>query len=166
MARYQGEKVDPWRDEEPGKIMHELRCGELANTNQAPFNPYYGSIDSTPLFLVLIGEYVKWTDDIELLEMMLPHIRRALEWIDTTAAGTAAADSSLIPNNQRRELRTKAGRTPGIRLCIATGLSPRRRSRWWRYKATCIRRSGILRSCLTTCGRSPAQRIGSNGPSV
>ena len=65
MAQYQGEKVDPWRDEEPGKIMHELRCGELANTNQVPFNPYYGSIDSTPLFLVLIGEYVKWTDDNE-----------------------------------------------------------------------------------------------------
>lgn len=83
MAQYQGEKVDPWRDEEPGKIMHELRCGELANTNQVPFNPYYGSIDSTPLFLVLIGEYVKWTDDKKLLEMMLPHIRRALEWIDT-----------------------------------------------------------------------------------
>lgn len=82
MARYQGEKVDPWRDEEPGKIMHELRNGELANTNQSPFSPYYGSIDSTPLFLLLINEYVKWTDDKALLKLMLPHIRRALEWID------------------------------------------------------------------------------------
>ncbi|WP_372661064.1 glycogen debranching N-terminal domain-containing protein [Cohnella sp.] len=82
MARYQGEKADGWRDEQPGKIMHELRSGELANTNQIPFTPYYGSIDSTPLFLVLIGEYVKWTNDTALLEAMLPHIRRALEWID------------------------------------------------------------------------------------
>ncbi|HZG84337.1 amylo-alpha-1,6-glucosidase [Paenibacillus sp.] len=82
MARFQGEKVDGWRDEQPGKIMHELRSGELANTNQIPFNPYYGSIDATPLFLVLIGEYVKWTGDSALLRDMLPHIRRALQWID------------------------------------------------------------------------------------
>ena len=83
MARYQGDRADSWRDEQPGKIMHELRSGELAGTNQIPFTPYYGSIDATPLFLVLIGEYVKWTDDAELFKAMLPHIRRALEWIDT-----------------------------------------------------------------------------------
>lgn len=82
MARYQGDKMDAWRDEQPGKIMHELRSGELAGTNQIPFTPYYGTIDATPLFLVLLAEYVKWTDDTELLEAMLPHIKRALEWID------------------------------------------------------------------------------------
>ncbi|MEK4348244.1 amylo-alpha-1,6-glucosidase [Paenibacillus sp. FSL P4-0184] len=83
MARYQGEKSDSWRDEQPGKIMHEIRDGELANTNQVPFKPYYGTVDATPLFLILIGEYVKWTDDIPLFEEMMPNIRRALEWIDT-----------------------------------------------------------------------------------
>jgi glycogen debranching enzyme len=82
MARFQGEKADGWRDEQPGKIMHELRSGELANTGQIPFTPYYGTIDATPLFLILIAEYVKWTDDTALLETMLPHIKRALEWID------------------------------------------------------------------------------------
>ena len=81
--------------------MHELRCGELANTNQAPFNPYYGSIDSTPLFLVLIGEYVKWTDDIELLEMMLPHIRRALEWIDKY--GSRDGSGGFVAYSQQSE---------------------------------------------------------------
>jgi glycogen debranching enzyme len=81
MAHYQGEKVDAWRDEQPGKIMHELRTGELTRTNQVPFSPYYGSIDSTPLFLVLLGEYIKWTDDFATLKRLMPNVLRALDWI-------------------------------------------------------------------------------------
>jgi len=82
MARYQGTRIDPWRDEQPGKIMHELRSGEYAATDQIPFTPYYGTVDATPLFLVLACEYVKWTDDRELFLTLLPAIRRALAWID------------------------------------------------------------------------------------
>lgn len=82
MARYQGKKNDPWRDEQPGKIMHEIRFGELANTNQIPFTPYYGTIDATPLFLVLLAEYVKWTGDFALVGQLREHIEAALAWID------------------------------------------------------------------------------------
>ncbi|MCA0172536.1 amylo-alpha-1,6-glucosidase [Bacillus sp. RAR_GA_16] len=82
MAHYQGKNNDPWRDEQPGKIMHEIRYGELANTNQIPFAPYYGSVDSTPLFLVLLVEYVKWTNDLELANELLPNIHAALDWIN------------------------------------------------------------------------------------
>lgn len=82
MAAYQGTKVDEWRDEQPGKIMHEIRFGELANTNQVPFNPYYGSIDSTPLFLILLTEYIKWTGDFELFEELRENADKALKWID------------------------------------------------------------------------------------
>jgi len=82
MAHFQGEKLDGWRDEQPGKIMHELRKGELSNTNQVPFAPYYGSIDSTPLFLVLLAEYVTWTDDVAALKELMPNVLRALEWIE------------------------------------------------------------------------------------
>ncbi|MYL18658.1 amylo-alpha-1,6-glucosidase [Halobacillus litoralis] len=82
MARYQGTTVDTWRDEQPGKIMHELRFGELANTNQVPFTPYYGSIDSTPLFLVLLVEYVKWTGNKELVKDLWENMEAALNWID------------------------------------------------------------------------------------
>jgi glycogen debranching enzyme len=82
MAQYQGKKLDPWRDEQPGKIMHELRFGELANTNQVPFTPYYGTIDATPLFLVLLTEYVKWTRDFNMVYQLRPHIEAALNWID------------------------------------------------------------------------------------
>lgn len=82
MAKYQGTKVDPWRDEQPGKIMHELRFGELANTNQIPFTPYYGTIDATPLFLMLLTEYVKWTNDVEIVRQLEGNIEAALKWID------------------------------------------------------------------------------------
>ncbi|MRX73294.1 amylo-alpha-1,6-glucosidase [Bacillus lacus] len=82
MAAQQGTKVDPWRDEQPGKIMHEIRFGELANTNQIPFTPYYGTIDATPLFLVLLTEYVKWTGDIDLFHELSDNVTAALHWID------------------------------------------------------------------------------------
>ncbi|MGF2618309.1 amylo-alpha-1,6-glucosidase [Rossellomorea vietnamensis] len=82
MASLQGTKVDPWRDEQPGKIMHEIRYGELANTDQIPFSPYYGTIDATPLFLVLLTEYVKWTNDLDTFHRLEDNVRRALQWID------------------------------------------------------------------------------------
>ncbi|WP_226577833.1 amylo-alpha-1,6-glucosidase [Halobacillus litoralis] len=82
LAHYQGTKKDEWRDEEPGKIMHEIRYGELANTNQVPFTPYYGTIDATPLFLILLTEYVRWSKDLELFKELLPNVESALEWID------------------------------------------------------------------------------------
>lgn len=82
MASQQGTKVDPWRDEQPGKIMHEIRYGELASTNQVPFTPYYGTIDATPLFLVLLSEYTKWTGDLSLAEQLQSNVDAALNWID------------------------------------------------------------------------------------
>ncbi|HET7627649.1 MAG TPA: amylo-alpha-1,6-glucosidase [Bacillales bacterium] len=82
MAAFQGTKVDAWRDEQPGKIMHEIRFGELANTNQIPFTPYYGSVDSTPLFLILLIEYVRWTGDLRLFQELRSHVDAALKWID------------------------------------------------------------------------------------
>lgn len=82
MAHYQGKKTDPWRDEQPGKIMHEIRFGELANSNQVPFTPYYGTIDATPLFLLLLVEYVKWTGDLTLFKELEENIENALKWIN------------------------------------------------------------------------------------
>lgn len=82
MAHYQGQNLDPWRDEQPGKIMHEIRFGELAATGQIPFTPYYGTVDATPLFLILLSEYVKWTGDLELAKSLEKTIENALMWID------------------------------------------------------------------------------------
>lgn len=81
VARWQGKKFDPWRDEEPGKILHELRQGELTQTGELPFSPYFGSVDSTPLFLWLAGEYFAWTGDRDLLAQLETNLRAALHWL-------------------------------------------------------------------------------------
>jgi glycogen debranching enzyme len=82
LAAHQGTALDPTREEEPGKILHEVRNGELAATNEIPFGRYYGSIDSTPLFLMLAAAYFEHTGDQPLIEGLWPNIERALEWID------------------------------------------------------------------------------------
>ena len=86
LARHQGTRDDPSRDEEPGKILHELRAGELSVTGELPFAPYYGTVDATPLFLVLLDEYERWTGDRALVAELEPVARRALGWIDAASA--------------------------------------------------------------------------------
>ncbi|MBV8841821.1 MAG: amylo-alpha-1,6-glucosidase [Bryobacterales bacterium] len=86
LANYQAATVDPHRDAEPGKILHELRRGELANLNEIPQTPYYGSVDSTPLFLLLVGEYTAWTGDLRLFTELRSNVERALAWIDGNCA--------------------------------------------------------------------------------
>ncbi len=82
LAAFQGTKVDDWRDEEPGKILHEIRQGEMARMNEIPHTPYYGSVDSTPLFLILMSEYLKWTGDMAFFEKLRENVEAALRWID------------------------------------------------------------------------------------
>lgn len=82
MSVHQGTQVRPDRDEQPGKIMHEMRVGELTRIGAVPFGPYFGSIDSTLLFLILVVEYFSFTSDESLLEQILPHVSRALAWLE------------------------------------------------------------------------------------
>src|SRR5207247_9699182 len=65
LARHQATSDEAFTDAEAGKILHEYRRGELAACREIPFVPYYGSVDATPLFLVLLGEYLRWTGDVE-----------------------------------------------------------------------------------------------------
>jgi glycogen debranching enzyme len=81
MAKYQGIKIDPWRDEEPGKIMHELRVGEMAHLNEIPQTPYYGTIDATPLFLVLVARHAAWIGELRVFNDLRPNIEAALSWM-------------------------------------------------------------------------------------
>jgi glycogen debranching enzyme len=86
LARYQATQVDEYRDAEPGKILHEFRSGELAHRGAIPQSPaYYGSIDATLLFLVMLAEYVNWSGDLELARTLKPNIDAALGWIDDYA---------------------------------------------------------------------------------
>jgi len=82
LARYQAREIDEWRDAQPGKILHELRIGELAHLDEIPHTPYYGSIDATPLFLLLVARHAAWTGSLDLFHKLRENIELALEWID------------------------------------------------------------------------------------
>ncbi|MGH9645159.1 MAG: amylo-alpha-1,6-glucosidase, partial [Terriglobales bacterium] len=82
LASTQATEVDLANEAQPGKILHETRRGEMANLGEVPFGRYYGSVDSTPLFVMLAGAYLEQTQDTGFLRKLWPHVDLALEWID------------------------------------------------------------------------------------
>jgi len=82
LADSQGKKEVELTEEEPGRILHELRFGELTHFRERPQAPYYGASDTTPLFLVLLDEYERWSGDVDLVRALEPNARAALKWID------------------------------------------------------------------------------------
>ncbi|HEV3321251.1 MAG TPA: glycogen debranching N-terminal domain-containing protein [Solirubrobacteraceae bacterium] len=82
LAARQAERRDDFHEQEPGKILHELRFGELTARGERPHSPYYGTADATPLFLILLDEYHRWSGDTELVRTLEPGARAALAWIE------------------------------------------------------------------------------------
>jgi glycogen debranching enzyme len=82
LAVHQADHVDPVFDAEPGKILHEVRLGEMAATGEVPFAHYYGSHDATPLFAMLAAEHWRQTNDLATARRLWPHVERALAWMD------------------------------------------------------------------------------------
>ncbi|NPV28872.1 MAG: amylo-alpha-1,6-glucosidase [Firmicutes bacterium] len=80
LAGYQGQKIDSWREERPGKIFHEIRRGEMACAEEVPHTPYYGSVDATLWFVILLAEVYYWTGDQEFLEEMAGPLYKCLDW--------------------------------------------------------------------------------------
>ena len=85
LADWQGTRRDDFRDEDPGRIVHEMRYGETAAFEEQPHTPYYGNADATPLFVVLLDEYERWTGDTKMVKALEYEARAALEWIDQYA---------------------------------------------------------------------------------
>jgi len=81
LARHRGTQGDAFTDQEPGKIMHEYRRGEMAACREIPFIPYYGTVDATPLYVMLLAEYVRWTGDLHLAREVWPTVAGALDWL-------------------------------------------------------------------------------------
>lgn len=88
LALYQGKVEDEWREEEPGKILHEIRVGEMARCNEIPHTPYFGTVDATPLWLMLYSDYYVWTDDQDTVERLWPNALAAMDWIDRNCEKT------------------------------------------------------------------------------
>ncbi|AGY60046.1 glycogen debranching N-terminal domain-containing protein [Gloeobacter kilaueensis] len=82
LAMLQAEAVDDWHDAQPGKILHELRSGELTELGELPYTPYYGTVDATPLWAVTLAESYDWLADRQMLDLCRPALERALAWID------------------------------------------------------------------------------------
>ncbi len=82
LAALQGKGSDDWREEEPGKILHEVRVGELARAGEIPHTPYYGSADATPLWLIVLAAAYRWTGDLDAVRELWPNALAALRWID------------------------------------------------------------------------------------
>jgi glycogen debranching enzyme len=85
LGNWQGSRVDDFRDEDPGRILHEMRYGELTAFEERPHSPYYGCADATALFIVLLDEYERWTGDRRLVRDLEREARAALNWIDEYA---------------------------------------------------------------------------------
>src|SRR5260370_46116 len=81
LAAHQGTKIESYTDEEPGKILHEFRQGEMANCREIPYIPYYGSIDSTLLFVITLEAYIRWTNDLPFLTRLWSNAEAAARWM-------------------------------------------------------------------------------------
>jgi glycogen debranching enzyme len=85
LGDWQGSRIDDFRDEDPGRILHEMRYGEMTAFEERPHSPYYGCADATPLYVVLLDEYERWTGDRSLVRQREHEARAALAWIDDYA---------------------------------------------------------------------------------
>ena len=145
LAVFQAKAVDPLADAEPGKILHEMRGGEMAALREVPFAQYYGSVDSTPLFVLLAGLYVERTGDEATLAELWPAIEAALQWID--GPGDPDRDGFV---EYRRAIRAGA-RQSGLEGFVRRDLSCRWATRGGLHRAggsagICIRRQAARRA--------------------
>jgi glycogen debranching enzyme len=100
LGAWQGIRVDDFRDEDPGRILHEMRYGEMTAFEERPHSPYYGSADATPLYIVLLDEYERWTGDRKLVRDLEHEARAALRWIDEYAD---LMDNGYVSYQRRNE---------------------------------------------------------------
>ncbi|MEV6691838.1 glycogen debranching N-terminal domain-containing protein [Micromonospora sp. NPDC051196] len=124
LAGLQGHRIDDFRDEEPGKILHELRYGETAGFEEQPHSPYYGAADATPLFVILLDEYERWTGDSQLVKQLEYPVRAALTWIDTYGDLLGTGYLWYRTRNSRNGLENQCWKDSWDAICYSDGQLP------------------------------------------
>jgi glycogen debranching enzyme len=172
LADWQGFRVEDRREEEPGRIAHEVRYGESTAFRDRPHGPYYGTADATPLFVVLLDEYERWTGDSALVRTLEYEARAALDWIDRYGDLTGTGYISYRRRNEARGLENQCwkdswdsisyrdGRLPGFprATCELQGLRVRRQDARRAAGTGILARPGLRRPARTG-GRRPSRAL-------
>ena len=124
LGDWQGSRVDDFRDEDPGRILHEMRYGELTAFEERPHSPYYGSVDATPLYVVLMDEYERWTGDRKLVRELEYEARAALHWIDAYADRMGNGFISYKRRNEQTGLENQAWKDSWNSISYSDGRLP------------------------------------------
>ena len=104
LAQHQAQEISSFQDSAPGKIMHEMRRGEMSALHENPFGRYYGGVDTTPLFVVLAGAYAERTGDMAFVDELWPALQAAMGWVE---------DKADLNQRRLRRLRTRSVNWPG-----------------------------------------------------
>ena len=124
LGDWQGSRVDDFRDEDPGRILHEMRYGEMAAFEERPHSPYYGSVDATPLYVVLLDEYERWTGDRKLVRELEYEARAALHWIDAYADRMGNGFISYKRRNEQTGLENQSWKDSWNSISYSDGRLP------------------------------------------
>ena len=124
LGAWQGSRVDDFRDEDPGRILHEMRYGEMAAFEERPHSPYYGAADATPLYVVLLDEYERWTGDRKLVRELEFEARAALQWIDQYADLLGNGYISYKRRNEKTGLENQAWKDSWNSIAFKDGRLP------------------------------------------
>ena len=124
LAALQGTRFDDFRDEDPGRILHEMRYGESAAFEEQPHSPYYGSVDATPLFVILLDEYERWSGDSALVRELEAPARAALNWIEQYADLVGDGYIWYSSRNDRTGLHNQCWKDSGDAISYRDGRLP------------------------------------------
>ena len=124
LGEWQGSRLDDFRDEDPGRILHEMRYGEMAAFEERPHSPYYGAVDATPLYVILLDEYERWTGDRALVRDLEYEARAAINWIDQYADLMGNGYISYKRRNERTGLENQSWKDSWNSISYADGRLP------------------------------------------
>ena len=154
----QGTRIDDFRDEDPGRILHEMRYGELTAFEERPHSPYYGSADATPLFVVLLDEYERWTGDRKLVRDFEYEALAALEWIDEYADLQGNGYISYQRRNEETGLENQCWKDSWDSISYRDGRLPRLPARDLRAAGLRLRRQDARRTSRARDLEGPGAR--------